>query len=303
MQFKHFITLGAAALGLALATPAAGQEAVAGDRAMPADAAPGPALWQVADEDTTIYLFGTVHVLPEGTQWFDQRIADALGAADQLVFEIDVDQGAAMRQAVARMAVLEGERSLRELMTPEDRAQFEAALAGFDLPVATFDRFEPWMAAMTLSILPLISAGYSAESGVEMALHARAPDTQRTALETIEEQIGLFDTLPMEVQLTFLDETVEAIPEVAATVGEMVARWLEGDAASLAALLNEELDDPQLYQRLLSQRNANWAEWIGARMEAPGTVFVAVGAGHLAGRDSVQQLLEARGLEVTRIWQ
>jgi uncharacterized protein YbaP (TraB family) len=78
---------------------------------------------------------------------------------------------------------------------------------------------------------------------------------------------------------------------------------MKGDADALAALLNAELDDPVLYQRLLTQRNAHWAGWVEQRLAQPGTVFVAVGAGHLAGADSVQRQLARRGLKVERIWQ
>ncbi len=293
-----------AALSLGLASACAAQEPAVADPAMPAGAEPGPALWQLSDEDTTIYLFGTVHVLPEGTDWSAPRIDHAFAEADELVFEIDVAADpAAMQQMVAAKAALDRPGTLRDLMQPDDRAQFEAALGSFGMAPTAFDRVEPWMAAITLSLMPLMSAGYSAGSGVELALNARAGDKARGALETVEEQIGLFDSMPLDAQLTFLDETVEAIPEVTATVDEMVARWLEGDAASLAALLNEELDDPELYRRLLSDRNANWAEWIDTRMASPGSVFIAVGAGHLAGPDSVQEQLAARGFTVTRIWQ
>jgi uncharacterized protein YbaP (TraB family) len=304
MNLKHLLTNGAAALSLALASPAAAQEATSADGAMPAGASPGPALWQLADEDTTIYLFGTVHVLPAETQWMDSRIDTALTASDELVFEIDLNaDSAAMQQVISGMGALEGEQTLRELMKPDDRAEFEAALGTYQIAGESFDRVEPWLAAMTLSMLPLQMAGYSAQSGVERALNARAEDKKKAALETIEEQIRLFDSMPLHAQLAFLDETVEAIPEVAGTVEEMVAMWLAGDAVSLAALLNEEVDDPDLYRRLLSDRNANWVEWIDTRMDSPGNVFIAVGAGHLAGKDSVQELLAARGFSVTRIWQ
>ena len=287
-------------LGLAAAVPA--QEATSTDT-MPANAQPGPALWKVADEDTTIYLVGTVHVLPDDIDWFDSRIANAFGASDELVFEIDMEDTAAMQQVVTQRAVLEGDQTLRELMTEENRAQYEQALANFGMPAATLDQMEPWMAAMTLSILPLVASGYNTEAGVETALNTRAEGKTRGSLETIDEQIALFDTLPMEVQLTYLDDTVEAIPETPANIERMVGRWLEGDAVSLAAIMNEEMDDPALYHRLLTDRNANWANWIEQRLDSEGTVFVAVGAGHLAGRGSVQEMLEERGLEVTRIWE
>ena len=109
--------------------------------------------------------------------------------------------------------------------------------------------------------------------------------------------------MPQEAQLEFLDETVEKIPEATTTLDAMVAEWLEGDAVGLANLLNAELTDPVLYDRLLTARNANWAGWIENRLERPGTVFIAVGAGHLAGTGSVQDQLKKRGLRVSRIWQ
>ncbi len=302
MKLKLLATSTLAALSLALPGTLAAQEATSTDT-MPAGAVPGPALWQVKDEDTTIYLFGTVHVLPRDVQWMDSRIENAFAASDELVFEIDMDDHAKLQQVVMQKAALAGDQTLRELMSEEDRTQYEAALGGFGMPAAAFDRMEPWMAAMTLSVLPLLQAGYSPETGVEMALKARAADKERAALETIEEQIGLFDTLPMDVQLTYLDETVEAIPETAATIDEMVGHWLKGDAVSLATLMNEEMENPELYKLLLTDRNANWTQWIDQRMEQPGTVFIAVGAGHLAGEDSVQELLEEQGVEVTRIWQ
>jgi uncharacterized protein YbaP (TraB family) len=296
MTFKRLISA-ATALSLGLCGVAARAEV------SPAGAVPGPALWQVADEDTTIYLFGTVHALPEGKPWFDDRIERAFAAAEEMITEVDLRDQSASATAMQSAALLPEGQSLRELMAPDDRQQFEAALVALGLPVEALDRMEPWMATLTMSLLPLLRQGYQTESGVEMALSARAGDKQRGALETIAEQIELFDGMPIEAQLTFLDRTVEAMPKAKASLDAMVAEWIEGDAEALAALLNSELDDPVLYERLLTQRNANWARWIEQRLEQPGTVFVAVGAGHLAGAGSVQDQLAARGLTVERIWQ
>ena len=302
MSLKNLIASLASSLALVLCQPAAGQ-AVGAAEAAPAGAVPGPALWRLADADTTVYLFGTVHVLPPGTMWFDQRIQKALDGSDELVFEINLDQTAAVQQVVLDKSALAGTATLRELMTPADREQYEAALKGFGLPAAAFDRVEPWMAAMTLSVLPLMSAGYSTDAGVEMALDAHSAGKQKDALETVEQQVGVFDNLPMDVQMSYLDETVESIADTAKTVSAMLEKWREGDADGLAALLNEDMDNPEIYNRLLTQRNEHWADWIVKRMQQPGTVFIAVGAGHLAGPDSVQHQLAARGIKVTRIWQ
>ena len=267
-----------------------------------ADAYRGPALWQVSDRDTTIYLFGTVHALPKDKQWFAGPVARAYEGADELVTEISLD-AAGDAQAIASRAILPEGRTLRELMTAQDRMQFEEALVSLGLPVEAMDRFEPWYAAMTLALLPVMQAGYDPQTGVEQSLAGRAEGKTRSALETVDLQIELFDGLPVEAQLAFLDQTVESVASATQTLDAMVAEWLEGDADQLAGMLNNEMTDPVLYKRLLTDRNANWAEWIGARMAQPGTVFVAVGAGHLAGKGSVQDHLKKRGLKVRRVWQ
>lgn len=264
---------------------------------------PGPALWQVSDDDTTIYLFGTVHVLPRDIDWYDARIASAFEASDTLVTEIDMQDPMAVSTQVTSMAALKGESSLRDLMPPEDRAQYEAALSSLQLPVPTFDKFEPWFVSASMGLLPLLKAGYDPESGVEIALGKRAEGKTRGSLETVAEQTSYFDTLPMDAQLGMLDQVVEGIDTIPAQIDTMVEHWISGDPDGLATVMNSDIDDPRVYQRLLLDRNANWVEWIAKRMEQPGTVFVAVGAGHLAGKGSVQELLAEKGLTAERVWE
>jgi uncharacterized protein YbaP (TraB family) len=296
MKLKRLIACSAAA-ALALTGVAASAETP------PEGATPGPALWKVADGDTTIYLFGTVHALPQGKEWFDARIERAFAESAELVTEVDLSDQAGASALTQQAGLLAEGESLRAMMNDADRQQYEDSLVSLGLPVAALDRMEPWLAALTMSLLPLLRQGYQTDSGVEFSLMGRAGDKRRGALETVAEQIALFDGMPREAQLAFLDKTVEAMPEAKLSLDAMVAEWIEGDAAALAELLNAELDDPALYERLLTQRNANWAEWIEKRLEQPGTVFVAVGAGHLAGRDSVQEQLAGRAVEVERIWQ
>jgi uncharacterized protein YbaP (TraB family) len=304
MKLRRLIATAAAAGPLLLSGASAHAQPVAAPaEVMPADAVAGPALWKVADADTTIYLFGTVHALPKDKQWYDGRIARAFEGADELVTEIDVADLGSSAQALASEGTLPQGQSLRDLMTGEDRQKFEAALVSLGLPVEALDRYEPWFAAMTLSLLPLLRSGYATQSGVESSLDGRAGAKRRDALETVEQQVALFDELPQDAQLAFLDETVENIPKATTTLDAMVAEWLKGDADALANLLNAELTDPVLKDRLLTSRNARWAGWIENRLAQPGTVFIAVGAGHLAGAGSVQDQLKARGVRVKRIWQ
>jgi len=295
-------TAGAIALTLTGGCAAADNE-TALVAAAPVAALSGPALWRVSDADTTVYLFGTVHALPEGADWYDARIESAFTASDELVTEIDMaGDPAAMASLFADAARLSRGRNLRELMSFENRAQYESALTALGVPVEALDSVEPWYAALNVTTLPLIRSGFNPDSGVDQVLTERGAGKQRSALETVEEQVALFDGLPMDAQLALLDGAVEGVDSVAETLEAMVDRWLAGDADGLATLMNADMDDPALFQRLLYDRNARWVDWIETRMETPGTVFIAVGAGHLAGTGSVQDLLGQRGREVERVW-
>ncbi|MEP2736468.1 MAG: TraB/GumN family protein [Erythrobacter sp.] len=263
----------------------------------------GPALWMVKDADTTIYMFGTVHALPKDVEWYKGTVRDALASSDTIVTEIKMDPSmqAEMQQLVATKGILPQGTTLRGMMTAEDKATYEAALAKLGVPAAAFDQFEPWYAGLTMSMLPLLQQGYSPESGVEKVLLADAAGKPQGALETLGFQIGIFDELPAKSQMEFLIEASDSVDEIKPMLDAMVAEWLEGDADALAELMNEGLEDDVLAEKLLFERNRTWAAWIDERMDAPGTVFIAVGAGHLAGKKSVQDVLNTKGIKTYRI--
>ncbi len=262
-----------------------------------------PALWKLADADTTIYLFGTIHALPKGVNWFNGEVARAFNTSDELVTEIDQIGSGGAGPATLAMALLPEGQTLRSQLSQPQRRAFEKALTDLAIRNDTLDRFEPWYAAVYLSTLPLLQAGYDPGNGVDAALDAKAAAVKRrhVALETMEFQLGLFDSLPMEVQTRYLAEIVDHMPTIRGELIEMVDQWRAGNAARLAELMNADEDDPVLVERLILARNRTWAQWIKARMERPGTVFLAVGAGHLAGKGSVQERLAALGFTTTRV--
>ena len=171
------------------------------------------------------------------------------------------------------------------------------------LPAASFDPLDAWFAAVSLTVLPLLKEGYSTASGVDNQLAEKAQDRKlpHIGLETAEYQLGLFDALPAATQRQYLDETIDKMPQIKAELGQMIDAWEQGDAPRLAALINDDDTDPVIHQVLLTQRNHNWAEWIEKRLDKPGVVFIAVGAGHLAGPDSVQSMLAADGIKAVRV--
>lgn len=262
-----------------------------------------PALWKVADDDTTIYLFGTVHALPPEVKWYSSTIENALTESDSIVTEIKIGPGIEqeMQSLIVSRGVLPNGTTLRSLLNDEQVRTYEAALEKLAVPAANLDQFEPWYAGMLMSMLPLLQQGYSLDSGVDEVLVTKADGKKQGALETVSFQISVFDGLPQESQIKFLLDAADSIDEIKPTIDAMVTEWLEGDAESLAVIMNEGLTDPILAESLLYSRNRNWAEWVDQRLDEPGTVFVAVGAGHLAGDKSVQDYLAEREIETVRV--
>jgi uncharacterized protein YbaP (TraB family) len=262
-----------------------------------------PALWVIKDADTTIYLFGSVHILKPGLGWFDDGVKTAFDRSDQLVLEL-VEPPAAEAQALfGKLAMDQQGKSLRSKMNDADRAVYDAAMGKLGIPSAAFDPFEPWAAAITMSLLAAQKSGFDPNSGVERQLTAAAKVSNKPigGLETMAFQLGVFDSLPEAEQIAFLVETAKMIDDVGSTTDKMVAMWASAETESLGRLMNEGLTSRTLYDALLTKRNANWAQWISAQMKKPGVTFMAVGAGHLAGPTSVQALLPAYGLTATRL--
>lgn len=264
---------------------------------------PVPALWLVGDEDTKIYLFGTIHALPPGIDWFQGNVADAFAASDTLVTEVVSKDDPAQAGLMLKLAMLPEGTSLRDQLSAEQQTAYDKALADLAIPPAMLDRFEPWYAAMALSTLPLMKQGFSPENGVEGVLdkQAAARKMPHTGLETVEYQLGLFDGLPADVQQRYLGEVIEQLPNMRRDITAIIDAWKAGDAEELARLMNFGESDPVFAEAMLMGRNRTWAKWIDERLDEPGTVFIAVGAGHLAGKGSLQQQLAKRGIGTARV--
>ncbi len=284
----------------AAAAPAA---PVAAPAVAPVDA--DPALWVVRDADTTIYLFGTVHVLRPGLTWFDEAVRTAFDASDEVKVEVVLPENPA---SLAPLFVAAGSypagTTLTSRLTPEQRTIYEGGLAQFGVPAAALDGFEPWFVSLQLSGAVFGAMGFSPENGVEATLKSAAAAASKpiTGFETVEEQLGFFDATPESEQVTGLITFLEQASEMRAYVDRLIASWTEGKPEDTAAIMNEATaQTPETLRILLTDRNRRWADSIKARMDQPGTVFVAVGAGHLAGDASVQTFLAERGLTAERV--
>ena len=283
-------------------TAAAAAEAAPAIRAVPRAEGQGPAMWVVKDADSTLYLFGTVHLLRPTTAWGTQRVDADFDSADKLVLEISNPDDQAAVIPLIQQHGLSPATPLSSLLTAEELAKLDAAGQTIGLSAAQLDPFRPWFAALTLSVAPLAKAGYDPASGVELILKARAEAAGKpvTGFETIDEQIRILAGFPQEDQLDFLRSTLEDFDTATTDLDKLVEAWATGDVEAIETVGVDPMRESseELYQALLVRRNTNWADQIQTELAGSGTVFIAVGAAHLAGDDSVQEILERRGVEV-----
>jgi uncharacterized protein YbaP (TraB family) len=289
--------------GLGLAAVALGASPAPAQRT---SSAPKPALWQVSDRDTTVYLFGTIHLLPRNSTWRTKKFDDAVQRSQSLVLETLIDNANPQQLAglMSQMGFRAGLPPIATRVSAEKRPQLEAAIARTRIPRAMFDRMETWTAAFTLMGVQFAELGLQGEQGVETVLKQSFTAASKPVgeLETNREQLAFFDTLPEQAQRGLLEGSIENPGNVRGKFDGMLNAWLSGDVESIAETFNHDLQNsPELRAALLTRRNYSWSQWIERRMAQPGTLMIAVGAGHLAGDISVQRYLESRGYRVKRI--
>jgi len=267
-------------------------------------AAAEPALWKVQGPHATVYLFGTVHVLKPGTRWRSQKIEAAFKASDVLWEEVkDSDDAEAIQPLVLKYG-LDLSKPLSSKLDDAGKAKLAAAEASLNLPQAQLEALRPWMAGLTLTVLPTLKAGYDPKSGADLTLKAMAAEQAKPmqAFETMEQQVRFFADLPQPLEVEYLLSTLDDVSKGTGELDALVDAWEAGDTKKLEALLNSDLKDhyPDLYRILLAQRNQAFADQIETLLKGEGVVFVAVGAGHLVGPDSVQADLAKHGVRSER---
>jgi uncharacterized protein YbaP (TraB family) len=279
--------------------------------ASPAVAAPvandlDPPLWVVKDADTTIYLFGTVHALDGKQQWFNDEIKQAFDASQELVVEvITPDKPEEVLPYLQKYALDTSGRTLTSKLSPTYQAKLAAVLKGHGKPANFLDHYKPMFASISLLFMDLNKGGIDGKVGVEAILRdaARTQGKPVDAVETMDKQMSFFAALDDAKQVRMLEEYLDQSGQKTVEgVGILTAAWGRADIKSIDSESRKmDVQDPEFYQLMYTSRNRNWAAWIDQRLDRPGTVFMAVGAAHLVGRDSVQNFLKKRGIRTARI--
>jgi hypothetical protein len=267
-------------------------------------AAANPAVWAVAGKNNTVYLFGSVHLLPEGGFEIAGELEGAYRDAERVCLEVDIGAltpATTLSITLARAIDPEG-RGLYDLLGPSAARVREAAAAA-EIDLAQFEPFEPWFVGITVSVMALQQHGYVADHGVEQIIQQAAKQDGKPGcgLETLDEQLAVLDSLPTEEQLEVLLQSLEETKDIEKEMKRLFDAWQDGDDEPLTRQLEEEFADyPELAESLIYARNEHWADQVAAFLEQSDDVLVVVGALHLVGKQGLPAKLERRGFRIER---
>ncbi|HEX8585534.1 MAG TPA: TraB/GumN family protein [Allosphingosinicella sp.] len=278
------------------------------------DYKPKPGLWLLADEDTKIYLFGTIHMLPPGFKWRSPAFDKVAAEADELVVETASDADGSLDAAMLIAILLKEPVPILERVPADKRPALKAAIEKGNVPLQAMSMIRTWMVAVTLGLADSLD-GWGVEDsdeapGVEDVLEAefRAAKKPIGSVESPQAALDAFNAMPEFEQRAMLLDTIAALGEDEDEAEAAEAEddnaddhlWAKGRFDEAYAIYMKDFP-PLLYDGLVRKRNAAWTLWLAERLKKPGTVLFAVGAAHLAGPDSVQAMLAKNGLQAKRV--
>ena len=262
-----------------------------------------PTMWQITDNDSTVTLYPTVHLLPEKMQWQTPELKRVFYDAQEVWFEVIPDE--LDPQNMSALLAKHGYQALllSNFLAPPLLKQLTAYLAVNNIALTQVQTMQPWLLALTIMNIELQRNGWSAENGVEAVLRPMTQNKTVKGLETASFQITLFSKMSYAQQAMFLESTLDDTQDGAELLTNIADAWSKGDLSQLDSLLIQETKSlyPQIYDLIFTQRNLKWVAIIEQELAKSGTDFFAVGAGHLVGSDSVVQLLRDKGYTVTAI--
>lgn len=264
------------------------------------------AVWSISDEDSTVYLAGSVHILRETDLPVPKIFKQVYDKSEEVVFEIDMAEMSdpAMAMKIREIGTLPNGEALGDKLKPETVGKFKAYLEKRGIPYAVFQNFTPGMAYLTMSSLETLRMGARPDLGMESQYFKFASEDNKPSrgLETAEYQMSRFNEFTDEEMDEALSKTLDEIEEMADALDELIETWKSGNMDELEALIVEQMaPTPRVKEILLDERNENWIPEIEKSLAEKHNVMFLVGAAHLVGEGSVIDLLEEKGLKVTNL--
>ena len=263
-------------------------------------------LWRAAGQSNSVYLLGSIHLLRPGDYPLPLAIDAAYEEAEVLVMELDMDDLDAVQaqQLFAQKGVLQGGKTLRELMGETAYQQARVAAEAIDIPIEMLAQSEPWLAAVTVEMMMFYRIGFNPMLGVEMQLVSQAARDGKPieGLETAEEQTAFLDGLSLDTQRDMLLQTLEESAGIEGSIDEIIRAWRYGDIEMLESSLLKDLEKNQeLSEALVNRRNRRWVEQITELLDDSDDYLVVVGALHLIGDQGVPELLNRAGVKIVQL--
>ena len=271
--------------------------------AAPVAASAAPAIWEVSDADSKVWLFGSVHVLPKDMSWRTPKLDELLQQSEQVYFEADI--GPLGQLAVVMNGIRMGLGDKVDwvaTLTAEQKDKLTSVVTPLGLSVEQLGALQPWLADAMIQETIIERLGYSPSSGVDSTLQAELPKERKGYFETVAGQLALLAADPVDVQVKRLMITVDTVPTLGKEMTDMATAWLAGDVDLLAKqIADDPTMDENFTKSLVTNRNADWVLTIEDLLKENHNDLIVVGAGHLAGDGSVIDLLGKAGFTVQRI--
>jgi uncharacterized protein YbaP (TraB family) len=262
--------------------------------------------WKVSKGQGTIYIVGSVHLLTKDFYPLHQALEAAYADSDYLVEEVDIGEmsGTGSQLTMLTRGMQPSSQPLEKALSPSTLALLTKKSSELGLPMEALKQFKPWMIALTVEAMEWQKAGFDPELGLDKHFYEQAKRDGKSVqgLETIEYQISRFDEMPIELQDHLLAETLKSIDTERASMARLIESWRTGDAAAVERIVLKDLQqEPQLYKRLLVERNMNWMPKLDALFARKGRALVVVGAAHLVGPDGLLTMFRAKGYKVEQL--
>jgi len=263
-------------------------------------------VWALHGEHNTVYLAGSVHLLKANDSALPAAFDRAYANSRTLVMELDLgklDPSEAAGWMMEHGMLGEG-NDLHKVIGDARYQRVSAEASRLGLPMQMADQFAPWVLGLQLMELQYAQLGFDSQAGVEQQLEHRAQTDGKPTegLETLQQQLGLFEALTPQEQAKFLDLVVSEIRDVGSDTQAVIAAWRAGDATKLAALLSDEYKSfPTLYRSLVTERNHRWVPQIEKLLKDKDNYFVVVGALHLVGDGGLLELMKRDGFRAEQL--
>lgn len=269
-----------------------------------APALSAPAMWRIADEDSQVWLFGSVHAFNSRVKWRTSAFNKALKDADLVYFEMPTTVSEdEYVQTMVKLGLNRKGKLLSHYLTRKQRAQLAEVVATLELDPAVIESMRPWFAAMTISGIAGEITGGQLRPGVEDTIKREIPNRKERGFDTLETQLRVLSDLSDKAQVKMLMETISGGSQSSGESIDLTASWLGGDVDGLFGPTAAAFGKPgsELFNALLTNRNKRWAGQIETLLAGDQDVMVIVGAAHFGGSSGLPALLRKRGIKVERV--